>query len=231
MMTMLMAHECVMEWKFRLKMRSMELRATSSALVSTLRKGDEIFTVSRTQSDVCQIPQWDSCILVRTYSTLSQNDAKMMCFVDDENDAKESEKRLCTFSRCLCSCGECSFFCIFFSPIKTYNFYTERNDFSFQSEISPCNRIFSSEVVCDKYQVCIRVAQTVRCQIPLWDSYVLHILISTCSSLSLIIFWIGRVIRLSKILKRAVFFQFHLHQLSQNIEIWMLGWKREWCYG
>ena len=57
MMTMLMAHECVMEWKFRLKMRSMELRATSSALVSTLRKGDEIFTVSRTQSDVCQIPQ------------------------------------------------------------------------------------------------------------------------------------------------------------------------------
>ena len=59
------------------------------------------------------------------------------------------------------------FFVFFFSPIKTYNFYIERNDFSFQSEISPCNRIFSSEVVCDKYQVCIRVAQTVRCQIPL----------------------------------------------------------------
>ena len=60
-------------------------------LVSTLRKGDEIFTVSRTQSDVGQIPCRDGCILVCTQSTLSQNDVKILCFPVDENDDKDTD--------------------------------------------------------------------------------------------------------------------------------------------
>ena len=60
-------------------------------LVSTLRKGDEIFTASRTHSDIGQIPCRDSCILVCTHSTLSQNDVETVCFANDENGARDTE--------------------------------------------------------------------------------------------------------------------------------------------